>query len=189
MMNQQSITTKSLVSIGMFTAIIAVLSILEFPSPTGVPFTLQTFAIALCGFVLGWKQGTLCVFLYVLLGAIGVPVYAGMTGGLGKLFGVTGGFLFGFIPMAALCGLKKDASNKTLSVLFGLIGLAICHILGSLQFSLIMTAKNNAEIGFLSAMLTVSIPYLAKDILSVAGAYFVSLALKHRLRQANLSIG
>lgn len=188
-MNQQSTATKSLVSTGMFTAIIAILSILEFPSPTGVPFTLQTFAIALCGFVLGWKQGALCAFLYVFLGAVGVPIYSGMTGGLGKLFGVTGGFLFGFIPMAALCGLKKDASNKSLSILFGLIGLTICHLLGSLQFSLIMTAKNNTEIRFLSAMLAVSVPYLAKDILSVAGAYFFSLVLKHRLKQANLSMG
>lgn len=188
-MTQQSTSTKSLVSTGMFTAIIAILSILEFPSPTGVPITLQTFSIALCGYVLGWKQGSLCVFLYVLLGAIGVPVYAGMTGGLSILFGVTGGFLFGFIPMAALCGLKKDTSNQSLSILFGLLGLAICHILGGLQFSLIMTAKNNTEISFLTAMLAVSVPYLAKDILSVAGAYFVSLALKHRLKQANLSIG
>lgn len=188
-MNQPFITTKSLVSTGMFTALIAVLSILKIPSPTGVPFTLQTFVIALCGFVLGSKQGTLCVFLYVLLGAIGVPVYAGMTGGLGKLFGVTGGFLFGFIPMAALCGLKKDSSNKILAILSGLIGLAICHILGSLQFSLVIAAKNNTELQFLSALLTVSIPYLAKDVLSVAGAYFVSLALKYRLKQAHLSIG
>ncbi len=188
-MNQQAISTKSLVTIGMFTALVAVLSILEIPSPTGVPFTLQTFAIALCGFVLGFKQGTLCVFLYVLLGAIGVPIYAGMTGGLGKLLGVTGGFLFGFIPMATLCGLKKDSSNKVLPILLGLIGLILCHILGSLQFSLIMTAKNNSEISFISAVLTVSVPYLAKDILSVIGAYFVSLALKHRLKQANLSIG
>lgn len=188
-MNQQTISTKSLVTTAMFTAIIAILSILELPSPTGVPFTLQTFAIALSGFVLGWKQGSFCVFLYVLLGAIGVPIYAGMTGGLSKLFGVTGGFLFGFIPMAALCGLKKDSSNKTFTILLALIGLAVCHILGALQFSLVMTAKNNTEFRFLSAMLAVSVPYLAKDILSVVGAYLVSLTLKHRLKHTNLSIG
>lgn len=187
-MNQQTISTKSLVTTGMFTALVAILSILEIPSPTGVPFTLQTFAIALCGFVLGSKQGTLCVFLYVLLGAIGVPVYAGMTGGFGKLLGVTGGFLFGFIPMAALCGLKNNASNRISPILFGLFGLTICHILGILQFSLIMTVKNNTEISFLSAAFSVSIPYLVKDILSVVGAYFISLALKHRLKQANFAI-
>ncbi|MCX4268940.1 MAG: biotin transporter BioY [Lachnospiraceae bacterium] len=185
-MNQQTLSTKTLVTTAMFTAIIAVLSILEIPSPTGVPFTLQTFAIALCGFVLGQKQGTFCVFLYVLLGAVGVPIYAGMTGGLGKLLGVTGGFLFGFIPMAALCGLKK--SNKILNISFALLGLIICHLLGTLQFALLMTAKNHAEFSFLHASLAVSIPYLPKDILSVIGAYFVSLALKHQLRQANLSI-
>ncbi len=187
-MNQQAISTKSLVTTAMFTAIVAILSILELPSPTGVPFTLQTFAVALCGFVLGTKQGAFCIFLYVLLGAVGIPIYAGMTGGLSKLFGITGGFLFGFIPMAALCGLKKDSSYKTLTLLFALIGLILCHLLGALQFSLITTAQNSTDFHFFRAVLTVSLPYLPKDILSVAGAYLVSLTLKHRLKHTNLSL-
>lgn len=179
-MNKQTVSTKTLVTTGMFTAIIAVLSILEIPMPSGVPITLQTFAVALCGFVLGWKQGTLCAFLYVLLGAIGLPIYAGMTGGLGKLFGVTGGFLIGFLPMAALCGLKNNSSNKVLPVFLGLVGLVICHIFGGIQFSL-LTGNS-----FISAMLLVSVPYLMKDILSTVGAYAVSLALRNGLKQANL---
>lgn len=181
-MNQQKLSTESIVTTGMFTAVVAVLSILQIPMPSGVPITLQTFAVALCGFVLGWKQGTLCVFLYVLLGAIGIPIYAGMTAGLGKLFGVTGGFLIGFLPMTALCGIKRDASNKALPILFGIIGLTICHICGGIQYSL-LTGNN-----WLYSMLVVSVPYLAKDILSTVGAYLVSLVLRNGLKRVNLSV-
>jgi len=176
----QTLSTKFLVTTAMFTAVVAVLSILQIPMPSGVPITLQTFAIALCGFTLGWKQGTLSVFLYILLGAIGIPIYAGMTGGLGKLFGVTGGFLIGFLPMAALCGLKRNAS--VLPILFGLLGLMICHIFGGLQYS-ILTGNS-----FFEAMLTVSVPYLVKDILSTIGAYFVSMALRAGLQRANFGL-
>ena len=88
----------------MFAAITSILSIVTIPTPIGVPFTLQTFAMALCGLVLGKKYGTLSTVLYVLLGLVGVPVYAGMTAGPGVLFGVTGGYIFGFILMTFFCG-------------------------------------------------------------------------------------
>lgn len=71
----------------MMTAVLAVLSIVTIPLPTGVPVTLQTFAMAFCGYVLGWKLGGASSALYLILGAIGVPVYAGMSGGFGALLG------------------------------------------------------------------------------------------------------
>lgn len=67
--------TQSIAMIGMFTAVLAVLSILQIPMPSGVPITLQTFAVALCGYCLGKKNGTLCVALYLILGFVGVPVF------------------------------------------------------------------------------------------------------------------
>lgn len=75
------ISTKTIATVGMFTAVLSVLSILTIPMPTGVPVTLQTFAMALCGYVLGTKRGTASTVLYILLGTVGVPVFAGMTGG------------------------------------------------------------------------------------------------------------
>lgn len=102
----------------MMTAVLAVLSIVTIPLPTGVPVTLQTFAMAFCGYVLGWKLGGASSALYLILGAIGVPVYAGMSGGFGALLGPAGGFIFGFIPMAMLCGAGiKKASRANHSFL------------------------------------------------------------------------
>lgn len=172
--------TKNLIITGMFTAILAVLSIIQIPIPNGIPLTMQTFAVALCGFVLGSKQSALCVFLYILIGAIGVPVYSGMTSGLGKLFGVTGGFLIGFIPMAVFCGIRNLSFGKFSSLFFAIIGLLLCHILGGFQFHFL---SGNS---FFSSMMIVSFPYLVKDILSVVGAYFVSVTLKAKINHSNL---
>jgi len=165
----------------MFTAILAVLSIIQIPMPSGVPITLQTFAMALCGYVLGAKKGTASTCIYLCVGAIGVPVFAGMTGGLSCFVGYTGGFLWGFIFLTLLCGLAMNCKNKLLQIVLGIAGLLICHLLGSIWYAIV------ASTGFWSSVLLVSVPYLVKDVLSVAGAYLVAVAVRKALRAANLS--
>lgn len=76
------IKTADLVIIALFAAITAVLSQIAIPMPTNVPVTLQTFAVALCGFCLGSKKGTAAILVYILLGAVGIPVFTGFKGGL-----------------------------------------------------------------------------------------------------------
>ena len=116
---------------------------IQIPGPTGVPFTLQVFAVGLCGYVLGWKLGALAVVIYVLLGTVGVPVFAGATAGPGVLVGVSGGFIFGFIVQAACCGLfvNRKVANKGLRILLlavsGAAGAAICEILGAVTIHLV----------------------------------------------------
>jgi len=159
----------------MLTAVLAVLSILQIPTPTGVPFTLQTFAVALCGYVLGAKLGSICIALYLLLGFIGLPVFTGMTGGIGKLFGFTGGFLYGFLFLAFFCGIGIQSHKKIKSILFGILGLVFCHIFGALHYAII------AKCAIIQAFLLVSAPYLLKDILSVAGAYISASVLRKNI--------
>lgn len=174
------VSTKTIVTVGMFTAVLAVLSILTIPMPSGVPVTLQTFAMALCGYVLGAKKGTLSTVLYVVIGAIGVPVYAGMSGGVGALFGYTGGFIFGFIFMTLLCGLGLSMKNKVLQVVFGLLGLMVCHLFGVIWFSVVAAST------FVNSFLVVSVPYLLKDVISVVAAYFVAIAIRKALYASKL---
>ena len=108
---KMKISTKTIVTVGMFTAVLAVLSILQIPMPTGVPITLQTFAMALCGYVLGWQSGVAATLLYIVLGTVGVPIFAGMSAGPGVLFGYTGGFIFGFIFLRHFCPQKKSGGK------------------------------------------------------------------------------
>lgn len=86
MNNNAKNKTKQIVGIGVMTAIIAVLSQITIPLPTHVPVTLQTFAVALAGYFLGWKGGAVSALVYGLLGAIGVPVFAGWSGGFSVVF-------------------------------------------------------------------------------------------------------
>ena len=176
----QKISTKTIVMTGMMTAVLAVLSQIQIPMPSGVPVTMQTFGVALCACVLGWKMGTASVAVYLLLGALGVPVFAGLSGGLGTITGPTGGFLIGFLPMALLTGLFTPSKNKVGTVLCSAAGLAACHLLGAIQFMILM------KMDFVASLMLVSVPYLLKDVISVAAAFIVGAAVKKALNAANI---
>lgn len=177
----KKVSVKKVAFAGMLTAVIAVLSQVAFPLPSGVPVTLQTLAIALCGYVLGWKLGLASTLAYVALGTIGVPIFANLSGGPGVLLGMTGGFIFGFIPMVALCGISVKISSKIVSLALGMGGLLLCHVFGVVQFSIV----TGSDIWV--SVLGVSLPYLIKDVLSVAAAYFLSLAVRRGLSATQLA--
>ena len=103
--------TYDLVYIAVFAVLMAVCSWISVP--TAVPFTLQTFAVFMAVGVLGGRRGTMAVALYIILGAVGVPVFAGMTGGIGILTGTTGGYIVGFLFSALLCGQWKRFPEKS----------------------------------------------------------------------------
>ena len=92
--------TIDMVYIAVFAVLIAICSWISIP--TTVPFTLQTFAVFLAVGVLGGKRGSLSVLIYILLGAVGIPVFAGFSGGFGVLLGQTGGYIVGFLFSALL---------------------------------------------------------------------------------------
>jgi len=168
---------------GLFAAVLAILSQLAIPMPGAVPFTLQTFGVSLCAYVLGWKLGTLSYLIYFLLGLAGVPVFSNLTGGIGKLFGPTGGFLIGFFLLSVGCGIfthyrrtyRMRKNEHTLSLLFGILGLLFCHLLGILQVSLLTKSS------FAGSFLLVSAPYLIKDLISVIAAFFLAKPLRRHI--------
>lgn len=167
---------RALTRAALMAAVVCVLSLLALPMPSGVPLTLQTFAIALAGYLLGARWGAVSIALYLLIGAIGLPVFAGATGGVAKFVSVTGGFLAGFLPLAALCGLGRGAKRLTVSVIWGLLGLIVCHLFGALQFAY-LTSRSIGE-----ALVLVSAPYLVKDALSVLIAALLARILAKRLK-------
>lgn len=165
---------------GVMAAVLAVMSQISIPLPVGVPATLQTFAAAMCGYLLGPALGTLAVGVYLALAAVGVPVLAGFSSGFGVFLGVTGGFLWGFLPMAFMCGLGVKTGKKSLSLLVGGAGLVICHLAGSFQFCLV------SHTTFAAAFLTASAPFLIKDIVSVVLAYLAASAIAASLKKSGI---
>jgi biotin transport system substrate-specific component len=164
---------RNLILAALFAAVIACLSQISIPTPSGVPITLQTLAIALTGAVLGWKRGVVSVLVYIAVGAVGVPVFSSFGAGFGWLIGMTGGFIFGFIPMVILCGIAP--TRKIAGVLFSLLGLVLCHVFGVVQFAL-LTGR-----GLIESALAVSVPYLIKDIVSVAAALLIAVPIRRGL--------
>lgn len=170
---------KSLVYAAVMAALITVCAWITIP--TVVPFTLQTFAIFLAVGVLGGKLGSLAVGVYLLMGAVGLPVFSGFSGGLGSFAGVTGGYLMGFLLIALVmwAGEALLGRGPVVFVLSGIVGLAVCYGFGSAWFVL-MYAATTGPMGVMSALWTCVIPFLLPD----AAKLVLALALSRRLAPA-----
>ena len=120
-----------MVYIGLSAAIIAVCSWISIPLT--VPITLQTMGVVLISGLFGAKRGTLSTLLYILIGAIGVPVFAGFSGGIGVLFGTTGGYILGFLFSGLLYWLITHFLGTKLPVMIAAmaLGLIVCYAVGT----------------------------------------------------------
>lgn len=163
---------KAIVEIALMVASVALISQIAIPTAFGVPITLQIFAVGLLGYLFKTGKSFLTIFVYISLGAIGIPVFAGFCGGIFHLISYTGGFIWGFIPLAILCSL----STKTLKIPIGILGVFICHLLGILQYSFV------GKIPFYTAFFTMSLPYILKDVILLVLSYFTAQAIKKRLK-------
>ena len=153
----------------VFAALIAVCSILSIPVGE-VPVTLQTFGVCLAAAMLGWKRGTLSVLVYVLLGAVGLPVFSGMSGGAGVLAGPTGGYIIGFIPAALIIGFAADRWQRRALPLAAamVLGVLVCYALGTVWFMLL------THRGAVESLALCTVPFLIPDAVKIAAAAVLS---------------
>lgn len=124
-----------IVFIALFTALIAICSQISIPIGP-VPFTLQTLGVFITAALLGWKKGTISVLVYILIGLVGVPVFAGFSGGIGSVASPAFGYVIGFIFTAIVVGLCKNIfKNKIIPLVISMvIGLFLCYIVGTIWF-------------------------------------------------------
>lgn len=169
--NTKKSVLTDMVYVAVFTAIISVLAQISIPLGVIVPFTLQTLGMFLAGAMLGWKRGTLSVILYVLLGAVGLPVFAGFSGGVSVLFGPTGGYIIGFIFTALAVGFMTDNLGRKLWVLAVsmVVGLLLCYIFGTAWFIILYNIQGNA-MDLITALGYCVFPFLIADGLKIIAA-------------------
>lgn len=176
-MNQNK-KIKSMILISMFTAVISVLSYVSIPLPfSPVNLTGQTLGVMLIGSILSPMEAFLSMVVYLLLGAVGLPVFSGGHSGLGSLFGPTGGFLFGFLIAAVIIsvlrGTGKSVTRLIMANLIGGIIVVYCVGVPFLAFSLHMTLAKAAMVG--------AVPFIIGDLIKVAIASVSAAALNKRL--------
>lgn len=185
-MSTQAITagrskTYDVVYVGVFAVLIAICSWISIP--TLVPFTLQTFAVFLTVGLLGGKRGTMAVLVYVLLGAIGIPVFAGFSGGMGIILNNTGGYIIGFIFSALVMWLMEHLMGKKIWVqgLSMILGLIICYAFGTAWFMIVYT-RDTGAVGLATVLGWCVIPFIIPDIVKIALALILSNRLSRVIR-------
>ena len=158
--------TRDMVYVSMFAVLIAICSWICIP--TAPPFTMQTFGVFVTVSVLGGKRGSLAVFIYLLLGAIGIPVFSGFTGGLGILFGNNGGYIAGFLLAALFMWVMESCfgTKKWILACSMFLGLFICYAFGTCWF-MTLYAKNVGEVGLLTALGWCVFPFVIPDFIKI----------------------
>lgn len=168
--DNRKIRTKQMVLIALMTAVTCVLGPLSIPLPfSPVPISLTNFAIFLAIFVLGMKSGTISFIIYLLLGAIGVPVFSSFRGGLQVLAGPTGGYLIGFIFLALIMGFALEHFDRKLvpTIIGMIIGMAVCYAFGTVWLAKLLS------LSFKEGLMMGVIPYLPGDAAKIIIAAIV----------------
>ena len=178
-MTKTAINTRDMVYIAACAALLAVCSWISIP--VDPPYTLQTMGVFLTIGLLGGKRGTVAVLVYILLGALGLPVFAGFSGGAGVLLGTTGGYIVGFLASAlVMWGMERLLGRSV--VVLGLsmvLGLLACYAFGTAWYMAVY-ARTAGAVGVAAALGRCVIPFVLPDLLKIAAALvIVSRVEKH----------
>jgi len=168
---------RRMVYAAMFGALTAIGSLIVIPLQP-LPITLQTLFTGLAGVLLGGYAGALSQVVYVLLGVIGLPVFAGGKAGLGTLMGPSGGYLIGFIVAAYVIGKIMEVRKEPGLAWIGLslvVGNLVIYALGVAQLSLV------AHISITKALLVGVVPFLIGDLLKLVTAALIALKLRNKI--------
>lgn len=179
-------TTKDLVFIALSTTIMIVCAFITIPFY--IPFTMQTFALFTIIGLLGTKKAFISICLYLLLGAVGLPVFSGFKGGIGSLLGVTGGYLIGFLFTVIVSGTllhifsKRKKCTVVSYCVAMVLGLIVCYAFGTLWFLLLYT-NSTGSISVTSVLSLCVFPFILPDMVKIGLSwYVVKLLKKHIMR-------
>lgn len=190
---KKSLSARELTLIGNFTALTAVLSQISIPLPfTPIPISCGLVAVYITGILLKPKHAILVQLCYLLLGAVGAPVFSNFRGGIGTLLGPTGGYLFVYPVMAGIVAfaingsmsLKKGTGGKGILYAKALVSMCLAHVLlylcGTVWFTII------TENTFYEALVLTVLPYIFLDVIKIVFCLFGILPLRSRLTSMNL---
>lgn len=169
--------TRRLAYSAMFAALTAVFSWISLPIGP-VPINLALLSVLLCGALLGKKYGLLAILCYILLGAVGVPVFSGFRSGVGTILGATGGYIVGYLPAAVLAGIRvrpgKGAYLRRAG--FMALGVVACYALGTAWF-MHLTGRT-----LLDSLTLCVLPFLPGDAAKILLASFLTERLRKPLQ-------
>lgn len=174
-------STRDMVLSAVFAAVIAVFAVMTIPIGE-VPITLGLFGVMIAAVVLGAKRGTISVLVYILIGAVGLPVFSGFKGGFSVIAGPTGGYISSYILVALIIGAASGLSAKQINVvrmvicfISCIIGTAVCYFIGTVQF---MAVSGNDLVSSLGMCV---LPFIPFDILKGIAASALGVIVSQRV--------
>ena len=169
-------TTRRMTRIALCAALLAPCAWLSIP--TQPPFTMQTFGVFLTLLLLGAKDGAIAIALYILLGAMGAPVFSGFNGGMGALLGPTGGYIAGFLLLCPIYGLLcRNKAGLWVKALALFLGLLACYAFGTLWFVKVY-GDTKGPITLLAALSKCVFPFILPDLAKLALALWAGKRLE-----------
>ena len=174
-----------LVQSALFAAILCILSPLAIPIGP-IPITLGVFAVMFTGVVLDWKRASVAVLVYILIGVIGLPVFSGGNSGPGVIAGPTGGYLWAYVPMAAIIAAlggkpqERELTEDLQTIGACLLSMIVLYVLGTFQFTLV------ADSTWGHALAVCVYPFVLLDAGKAVCATLLGVRIRRRLRAANL---
>lgn len=181
------LSVKTITMIGLMAAVLCILAPVSIPLPiTLVPISLTNFIIYITLYLLGTKCGTISYTVYFLLGLVGLPVFSGFSGGLGKVAGPTGGYLVGFFFICLLAGpvIRKFHEAKVLHMVFACVGMviatAVCYAFGTVWFTV------QQGVTFAEALAMCVFPFIPGDVIKIVAAMLLGPVLRSRLKKAGV---
>ncbi|MFD2630442.1 biotin transporter BioY [Oceanobacillus kapialis] len=180
-MNRQRNKLRIMLKIAIFAALTAILAQVEIPLPL-IPISGQTLAVGIAATILGSRQGALAMVLYMAIGAVGLPVFAGFSGGPQVLVGPSGGYIFGFIAAAYFTGLILEKTRFTIqmAVIANIMGMFVTLIFGTIQLKLVL------DLGWSASLAAGVYPFLVVGFIKAFLASWIGIIVRRRLIQAKL---
>lgn len=180
-MRGQTIKIQDITMIGLMAALICILGPLSVTFPfTPIPISFTNLAIYFVIMVAGWKKGTISYLVYLLIGAVGIPVFSGFGAGLAKIAGPTGGYLAGFIFLALISGffVEKFPDNYLMIVLGMILGTAVTYAFGTLWLC------GQMNLTFVQGLYAGVIPYLPGDAVKILIGVVAGQSVRKSVRRA-----
>lgn len=176
--------TRKIALVGLMTAVICVLGPISFPVPVSpVPVSLGVLGILLAVYLLGMKWGIVSCLIYLLTGLVGVPVFTGFSGGVGKVLGPTGGYLIGYIFLSLITGffVSRWPARWPLHLVGMILGAVVMYLFGTLWLGYLMKCS------FPEALWMGVIPYIPADLVKIAITLGLGGLVRRQLRKAGLA--
>ncbi|WP_249872110.1 biotin transporter BioY [Oceanobacillus saliphilus] len=180
-MDNKSKRLRVILNCSIFAAITAILAQVEIPLPL-IPISGQTLAVGIAATVLGSRQGALAMVCYAAIGAVGLPVFAGFSGGPQVLVGPSGGYIFGFVAAAYVTGLILEKTKFTIrmAMIANTVGMIVTLFFGTIQLKFVL------DLGWNTALAAGVYPFIVVGLIKAYLASWIGITVRQRLIQAKL---